>query len=411
MSNSAGVFEINAIDNAGQELSRFNTELIEVCDRGLKEARELSEQTEAEENTSRIMLEAAKLEEAAKLMIVLKLEGELAAAYAELASTASNPVAAIAVEAKIADLQVRLLEAKEEHWQAVNHREAMEHRYELASKANVLAKDRCDFLQAQFEECKRNADKLVRTGCARIGLASEDLQRYISRMAPDVRSGVDKWLSDKPQENKPVRPDEVRDKLNVDDNITDAVLEYLYATDAGFRASVDGYCVQLKAGDKAGAELKIKKQMTGRLCEEIVIRAFKPMSTEIKTQSRESLPDGRYTKVDMIVEGLTNPLILGRGEGMGATVGGSLAVEVKSGHSAYLYQQMSHMCDQAIGHRKCDASCVVCTRDIHDLPPEKENELRERLRKAGSPIIGMLPRKDDLDARCINFVRGKMKDV
>jgi hypothetical protein len=54
---------------------------------------------------------------------------------------------------------------------------------------------------------------------------------------------------------------------------------------------------------------------------------------------------------------------------------------------------------------------VICTRDIHDLSPEKENELREKLRKAGSPMIGMLPRKDELDDGCIRFVKGKMENV
>ena len=36
--------------------------------------------------------------------------------------------------------------------------------------------------------------------------------------------------------------------------------------------------------------------------------------------------------------------------------------------------------------KSCDASCVICTRDIHDLSLEKENELREKLREAGSPM-------------------------
>jgi hypothetical protein len=113
----------------------------------------------------------------------------------------------------------------------------------------------------------------------------------------------------------------------------------------------------------------------------------------------------------LVVYGLKNPLILGRGEGMGAREGGSLAVEVKSGHCSYLYQQLNHMRLQAIGHKECDASCVICTRDIRDLSPEKEFELRESLRKAGSPIIGMLPKKDELDIQCINFVKGKLKNV
>ena len=281
----------------------------------------------------------------------------------------------------------------------------------MAVKAMNLAQERHDTLLMYFETGKKSIEVTVDKGCARLNFAYQDLQKYVSRIAPDVRNNLDKWFNDKPKENTPVRPNEIRDKLDVDENVVDTILEYLYATDMGFRANVDSYCNEMKIGNEVGAELKIKKQMVGRLCEEIVIRAFKPISTQISTQMKESLPNGRYTKVDLIVYGLTNPLVLGRGVGMGAREGGSLAVEVKSGHSSYLYQQLSHMQDQAFGHKSCDASCVICTRDIHDLSLEKENELREKLREAGSPMIGMLPRKDDLDNRCINFVKGKLKDV
>ena len=42
------------------------------------------------------------------------------------------------------------------------------------------------------------------------------------------------------------------------------------------------------------------------------------MGTRIETQHRENLPDGSYTRVDMLLCGLKEPLILGKGEGMGA---------------------------------------------------------------------------------------------
>ena len=411
MSATASVFEVDAIGSAAQELNQIKNSTFDTCNDGLNQARQLVEETQAEEQTSRNMLDIAKGIEMVKHAIVIELEARLAAALAELAAVTPNPVAMAAVGAKIAEIESQLIPARQEYEEAVRHREALERRYEMAVKAMNLAQERHDTLQIHFETGKRSIEVIVDKGCARLNLAYQDLQKYISRIAPDVRNSLDKWFNDRPEGNTPVRPNEIRDKLDVDENVVDAILEYLYATDMGFRANVNSYCNEMKLGNESGAELKIKKQMVGRLCEEIVIRAFKPISTHISTQARESLPDGRYTKVDMIVYGLTNPLILGRGDGMGAREGGSLAVEVKSGHSSYLYQQLSHMQDQAYGHKSCDASCVICTRDIHDLSPEKENELREKLRAAGSPMIGMLPRKDDLDNRCINFVKGKLKDV
>lgn len=411
MSTAASVFEVNAISNAAQELNQTKKGSFDICNDGLNQARQLVEETQAEEQTSRTMLDIAKGVEMAKHAVVIELEARLAAALVELAAVTPDPIAIAAVGARIAEIESELVPARQEYEEASRHREALERRYEMAVKCMNLAQERHDTLQMYFEMGKRSIEVTVDRGCARLNLAYQDLQKYISRIAPDVRNSLNKWFNDKPEEKTPVRPNEIRDKLDLDENVVDAILEYLYATDMGFRASVDSYCNEMKLGNEAGAELKIKKQMVGRLCEEIVVRAFKPISTQISTQARESLPDGRYTKVDMIVYGLTNPLVLGRGEGMGAREGGSLAVEVKSGHSSYLYQQLSHMQDQAFGHQNCDASCIICTRDIHDLSPEKENELREKLREAGSPMVGMLPRKDDLDNRCINFVKRKLKDV
>lgn len=412
MPNQASVFNVEEIHIAMLELPVIKQAVFDRCDDGIRQAITFVEETQREEKISKGMLEAAKVVEAAAHAVVIELEGRLAVATVEASSAAASgnlPAAALA-GAEIAELTARLIPAREEYINAKRHREALEHRYDLAVKCMNIAQERLDFLRLSFETGKVRIETVTDKGCLRLNAAYRDLTRYISRIAPDVRRKVHTWFNKKPEDSGPVRPNEVRDKLDTDEHVTDAVLEYLYTTDPGFRANVDGYCNQMRSGDIAGAELKIKKQMVGRLCEEIVIRAFKPISSNIETQARESLPDGRYTKVDLIVYGLTNPLILGKGEGMGAREGGSLAVEVKSGHSAYLYQQLSHMLDQAVGHRGCDASCTICTRDIHDLPSEKENELREKLREAGSPMIGMLPRKDELNLRCINFVNGKMKE-
>lgn len=64
---------------------------------------------------------------------------------------------------------------------------------------------------------------------------------------------------------------------------------------------------------------------------------------------------------------------------------------------------------QMQGHVQCDASWTICTRDVSDLEIGKQQELRTAIREAGSPIIGVLPHKDELDAACINFVFGDSK--
>ena len=82
-----------------------------------------------------------------------------------------------------------------------------------------------------------------------------------------------------------------------------------------------------------------------------------------------------------------------------------MAFEVKCGKAEYLYSQKDHMVFQAEGHKQADAQCTLCSRDIHDMQPEKEKELRDTLRDAGSPMVGMLPSKNEIDQSCLDFIR------
>ena len=92
---------------------------------------------------------------------------------------------------------------------------------------------------------------------------------------------------------------------------------------------------------------------------------------------------------------------------MGAREGGNLAIEVKTGKSQYIYSQKEHMILQSEGHKNSQVSCTICSKDIKDLSIEKETELRDSLKKAGSPLLGMLPKKEELDDVCIKFVLGE----
>jgi hypothetical protein len=111
------------------------------------------------------------------------------------------------------------------------------------------------------------------------------------------------------------------------------------------------------------------------------------------------------------VKDLKSPVILGKGCGMGAPVGGSLAVEVKTGHSEYLYNQKDHMVFQAGGHQDSSASITICSGDIHDLSEGRERELRDAMRDAGSPIVGMLPKKDEIDETLWKLIGSECKEA
>lgn len=411
MSDIANVFEIDSISNAINQISGIKSDIFEKCDECIKDAQDTLEETQNEEQFSKSILDTARAVEEVRHAVVIEIEVRLAAALAELAAVTPDPIAMAAVSAEIAHIESELVPARQEYNEAVQHREALEQRHEMAVKCVNIAQERFEMLQMKIETSKINIESIADCGCVRLNQAYNDIVQYLQRMSSQNIAVVSKWFNEKHASNEVIKPNVIRDRLDVSDPVVNTLLEYLYVTDVRFRNMVNNYCQEIKNGNVSGAELKIKKNMVGRLCEEIVIHSFKPFSTKISTQGRESLPDGSYTKVDMYVEGLTNPIILGRGDGMGAREGGSLAVEVKSGHSSYLYSQMNHMRNQAVGHENASTSCVICTRDIHKLPSDKENELRESLRESGSPIIGMLPEKDTLDKMCIDFVKEKTKNV
>lgn len=407
------VKNLETLADTVRSLHQIRSETQEQCADGLRNAEQVLSDAENELRVSSQILNVCRTVEAVKLAKKLEVEARMAHAAAEEAAAiaSGNPIAIAAAAARIAAIAPELADAVEEHRQAVEHRKRIEHRCELAQKCVDIAQEMCETLRLRFHFSEANVMEKTLKGMGRLQLAYEDLTRYLSRISPEARKEIADWDSWKPKENEPVRPDEVRDRLNASKNVTNGILEYLYATDMSFRATVDRHSHNLKVPEmESGTLVQIKRNIAGRLCEELVIRTFLPMGTSIETQHREDFPDGTYTKADMLLRGLKQPLILGKGEGMGAREGGSLGIEVKAGHKEYIYGQLSHLEKQAQGHRHCDISCTVCSRDIKDLSPEREAALRERVREAGSPMMGMLPYKDDLDRECIAFVRAKAEE-
>jgi len=409
MGNLASAFDIKALTNAITNIREVSDDVERNCSDELSDSLKIYEQTVDEEKISLNMLNMAKAVEAAALANLIAKEAEVATASAEEASAiaSGNPILIAAASAKLAEAIGAFNEAKAKHDEAKAHRERLEHRYEMAVKCLNIATQMLETERMKFNAIQLSFRNTSNSGIYRLSMAKSDLEKYVARISPSVRSQVEKWEKWKPSQNEPVAPKQLHDRLNVDKGILQAILAYLYATDENFRNSVNNYREQGKVYTyRTEVEKKIKKNMTGRLCEEIVIRAFEPMGERVETQGRTYFDDGSYTKTDLVVKKLKVPVILGRGEGMGAREGADLAIEVKSGQANYLYAQKEHMKKQALGHQSSGLSCTVCTRDIKKLSPEKEEELRNAMIEAGSPLLGMLPTKDELDNECIYFVFG-----
>lgn len=413
MSGNANVYNIDVFLSTIKALLSIEHETKNQCAEGLNKAEEILQQTQEELKVSNGMLDVARVIEAEKLAEQIAADARMAkASIEEAAAVASgNPIAIAAATAELAAASQEFFRATEEYNKAREHRERLEHRVELAQRCVSIAEEMADTLRLRFNYSQAKISKDILDGNGRLQNAYNDLSTYLSRISSAALKEISDFYKWKPEEKKPVTPDVVHDRLNASSSVNNAILEYLYVTDPKFRFSVDRLCTQLKTpGNESSVEIKIKKNIVGRLCEELVIRCFSPMGERVETQGIYYLENGTYTKADMILYGLKEPLILGRGEGMAAPAGGNLGIEVKSGKKEYIFEQLAHMEKQAKGHRQCDLSCTVCSRDIKDLPPEKEQLLRSRLREAGSPILGMLPRKSELDKDCIDFVKAKVEN-
>ena len=406
----ADVFNLGAMSAAIHALYTAQSETGARCKEGICKAEQLCQETQNELKISEGLLIAARAEEEIRLGLLLEAEARLAAALAQEAAAASsgNFLAAAAAAAEVAAANAERAEANDAYRRAQEHREQIENRQELAQKCVALAQENQEVLCMRYQYGKTRIDGITHSGCYRLQAAQSDLEAYLSRISPQARQNIKNYRKWEPKEKQPIDPKEVHDRLNPDAATIDGILEYLYATDPKFRCSIDRLCTQMESAENTVAvEVKIRKNVVGRLCEEIVIQAFQPMGKCVETQHKCALDNGSFTKVDMILYGLKEPLILGRGENRYGRKNGSIAIEVKSGKAEYIYSQAAHMEVQAKGHQSCDVSCTVCTRDINDLSPEQKEEVKARLSSAGSPLLGMLPRKSELDTHCIRFVKAK----
>lgn len=316
-------------------------------------------------------------------------------------------------ESAVAEAEESVCSAEEEFEVAKDHRMQMEHRNELAHQCLDMARQLAETVHTECCTRLASAAAYLETGKSRLENAQSALYAYLD--THPAAAEFYSWLKWSPQPNTPVTPKDLHSRLNLSIEQQRYFLEYLADRDPVFRARIAEYRQQLDAAngpaEKHAVQLKIRRHLSGYCGENIVKHALGPLGGKVDTQSTTRFEDGRFTRTDIIISDLKVPVILGRGEGMSAPVDGSIAIEVKCGHASYLYAQKDHMVFQSGGHQESDASMTVCTRDIKDLTPEQEEELRETLRKAGSPLIGMLPTKDEIDKACWDMVIGSTDDT
>ncbi len=420
------VGNVENLEDAVRDLNSIAEQLDAAC--GAKEAnllQKVAETTAISTQCSQEFAEAVKAESQA-LEAMSAAEAALACAEAELTSaesdlaaaemnvaydedgkeippdTSSEEAAVAVAEAQVNECQVTLEQRQTELEEKKEARMLAERRSEQASLCQMAAQKVSDAATQAFAATRAKVASAVQQGVVALAKASDALQQYLASN-PEAKKFYD-WIKWNPNPSKPVGPTALHCRMNLSVEQQKYFLQYLCDRDPAVRAKFADYATRLENAssteERDKIELQARKTLSGFYGEKLVEYAFKPLGTGISTQSRTVFEDGRYTKTDLIVTGLKAPVILGKGEGMSASVGGSIAIEVKCGHAAYLKQQTDHMIFQAGGHKAADASVTVCTRDIKDLPPEAQKEIRRKLREAGSPLIGMLPKKDDLDEAC-----------
>lgn len=405
MSGGANVKSVEALTKAISDVNSCVREFTDVCQQRMDKSRALAEETEDEVQTSNGLLQLAKAEEAAAFAALATAEAALAALIAE---AVTDPFAAAGIPAAAQTVET----CKQAYDMAKAHRQLLDHRVEMAQTANALAKESFEELTAQINMALAQVKVVEGAQTARLFSAYNELMGYSLTDAAGCAAEYMKWAGFTVSGKEPVRPDAINSRLNPGKGACLGLLAELCGKDGNFMATIMGYREQGADPEKRTAvELKIRKNMAGRLAEEIVKTAFSPYGEKTDTQTRTYFDDGTYTKTDLVVKNLRVPVILGRGEGMAAREGGDIRIEVKAGKGSYISGQKEHLVFQAQGHAGAKASCTICTHDVGDIEDETQDELRRTLRGSGSPILGMLPYKSELDEICLEFVFGGKKNV
>ncbi len=297
---------------------------------------------------------------------------------------------------------------------AIENHQQMEQRVDFTKQALAMAEQA---VKQTLTECGGRlaaVSQSVDVATRRLSAAQQALNAYLATNPPAAQ--FHSWLHWNPaQHSAPVTPDTLRDRMNLSTEQLRLFQDYLYDRNPNYRNMIDKHRDQWTTAkgdvERNMVSRKTTINLAGEFAEQLARHSLAPLGGKIETQRRTIVGnDGKYTKTDLLITGLRVPVIFGRGTNMWAPVGGALACELKCGKPDYLYKEKDHMVFQAAGHKQADARCTLVSRDIHDLPPEKEKDLRDTLREAGSPIVGMMPYKNEIDQSCLEFIRQDAKE-
>lgn len=432
--SQVSVGQVENLADLIRKLQLVSQSLEAACREQISEAECLSEATREETANSESMLEEATQAEEAAHQAVLDVQQNLESAQSELSAAESalsaceaqpededgnrptclsEAVDVSSAQAKVSAAATALNEAQCTLEKAVENRQRMQQRVEISRQALAIAEQTLEQTKAECATRFASVSQSIDVADARLRAAQQALNAYVATNSAAAQ--FHSWLHWNPsQHNGSITPDVLRDRMNLSAQERDLLQEYLYDRNPAYRGLVDKYRSEWTAA-RGDAERNIVARKTrihlsGEFGEQLARYAIAPLGGKIETQGRTFVGDnGRYTKTDLLVSDLRTPVVLGRGEGMSAPAGGSMAFEVKCGKADYLFSQKDHMVFQAEGHKQADAQCTLCSRDIHDLAPEKEKALRDTLRVAGSPLVGMLPKKNEIDRSCLAYVQHKQE--
>jgi hypothetical protein len=197
-----------------------------------------------------------------------------------------------------------------------------------------------------------------------------------------------------------VTPAELKLRFDEASRNLDSFAEHLAEADESFAARVERLGVAVQGAREAGSsgaleylQVRARQGLAGELAERHGTEAFRPYFEQVRTQVCAVLEDGT-TRVDFSGEGALRPILY---RGHRVPEGGTLRVEFKSGGASYLTAEQAHMQLQAEGHREANAGMTVISKDLAGLPEAREQELRQALREAGSPIYQFLAEKAAYD--------------
>jgi hypothetical protein len=417
------VGQVENLDEATAGVVRASESLALSCQQLAARITEKREEAEEEEQKSSQLLEsalemegqAARALDAARARLT-EANRELAAANSALGACqskgpeengdppdcSSEESDVAAAETQVAAADQALNQATEALEQAKAQRMRMGQRLDLARRAASIIQGQEASYHSASSARLHSVNELADRAHLRIGNARAALDEYLAQ-TPGAASFAG-WLRWSPQTKAVVTPAHLNERLNISSETLGHFVQYLSERDPGFGSKMSGYHEKLVACngpvERHAVQLQMRKNLAGEVAEQLVIRAMSPLAKEVVTQQRTDLLDGSFTKTDFILKDLKVPIVLGRGEGRSAGVGESVAGEVKCGRAAYIYREKDHMVTQAFGHKEAAASLTICSRDVKDLLPHEEEDLRAALREAGSPLVGMLPRKEEVDKAC-----------